>query len=82
MCHMGSLDRQRQPLGCLGAARVLGITRRQVLRLVEVGALVPAAKMDGVTGAYLFDPADVEALRTARLRAERAQEPGTQRVTL
>lgn len=63
---MGNLDAQQQPIGASTAARVLGITRRQVLRLVEIGHLRPVAKMEGTTGAYLFDPAEVDALADER----------------
>ena len=44
------------------AADALGTSRRQVIRLVDAGRLVPLAKLPGRTGAYLFDPADVQAL--------------------
>ena len=40
----------------------LGRDPRHVLRLVERGRLVPLAKLPGRTGAYLFNPADVDAL--------------------
>lgn len=42
--------------------------RREVIRLVERGALRPAMKLDGVRGAYLFDPADVAALAAERAK--------------
>lgn len=50
-------------------AERLSLTRRQVIRLVDSGQLSAASQLPGRTGAYLFDPADVEALaveRTAR----------------
>ena len=43
------------------AAR-LGITVRQVSRLVERGKLTFAAQAPGPRGAFLFDPADIDAL--------------------
>lgn len=53
-------------MGAAAVAKTLGITRRQVLKKVDSGELVPLTKMDGVTGAYLFDPAVVEALSVQR----------------
>ena len=50
------------PIGVTEVADRLAMTRRQVQRLVDKGALVPLAKMRGRTGAYLFDPADVARL--------------------
>lgn len=49
-----------KPIGVTEAADRLAMTRRQVQRLVDKGDLVPVAKMRGRTGAYLFDPAEVE----------------------
>lgn len=46
------------------AGEVLGKNRRQVLRLVSTGQLIPALKLPGDTGAYLFNRADIEALLT------------------
>lgn len=45
------------------AAELLGVTPRHITRLVDRGALVPALKLPGKTGAYLFDP---EAILEAR----------------
>lgn len=42
------------------AAR-LGRSARTVHRLVESKQLTPVQKLDGPNGAFLFDPADVEA---------------------
>lgn len=58
-------------MGAAAVARVLGVTRRQVLRMVETGDLVPLTKLDGTTGAYLFSPVVVEALAVQR-ECERA----------
>lgn len=49
-------------------ASTLGLSRREVLRLVERDELTPAAKLPAATGSYLFDPADVEALTEERAR--------------
>lgn len=48
-------------------ATVLAVDVRTVHRLVTSGRLPVALKVPGKTGAYLFDPADVD-----RLAAERA----------
>lgn len=42
------------------AARQLGITPSGVARRVYSGALEPAAKLAGIRGAYLFEPAEIE----------------------
>ena len=51
-------------------AEVLEVSRRDVVRLVERGDLTPVGKLPGTTGAYLFDPADVEALAATRTPQE------------
>lgn len=50
------------------AAAELGITARQVLRLVEDGRLEAAVKLPGLRGAYVFDAAVVESLKAERAR--------------
>ena len=45
------------------AARLLGVHVATVSRMVAAGRLVPAIKVPGKTGAFLFHPEDVEALR-------------------
>ena len=58
------------------AAAALGVTPRQMARMVEDGALVPEAKGPGARGAFLFAPDVVEALRADReLSARAAREP-------
>lgn len=47
-------------IGAAQAARILGISQRQVARRVETGALEPLGKIQGKTGALLFDRAYVE----------------------
>lgn len=44
----------------------LGLTRYSLYRLVKAGAIAPT-KLPGQTGAYVFEPAEVE-----RVAAERA----------
>lgn len=36
-----------------------GVSRRTIRRKVATGELVPVRQLPGVTGAHLFDPADV-----------------------
>lgn len=45
-----------------GAER-LGIERTTLFRWMQLGRIKPVMKLPGKTGALLFDPADVEALR-------------------
>jgi hypothetical protein len=47
-------------------AEILGRTPRRVSQLVRSGQLHPELKLEGIRGAYLFRPQDVEAF----LRAE------------
>lgn len=53
------------------AARILGIKIRTFYRWVERGRVVPLTKLDGDTGAYVFDRAAIVALRDERIAAER-----------
>ena len=48
------------------AAERLNLSRRQIHRLVESGALPEAHRNPGVTGARLFRRSDVEALAASR----------------
>lgn len=48
------------------AAAVLGVDRATVRRWVEAGRLSSLAKLPGRTGAYLLDPAEVQALAQKR----------------
>lgn len=45
---------------------MLSLSPRWIARLVERGDLTPAHKLPGPTGAYLFELADVEALKAER----------------
>ena len=50
------------------AMTVLGETQPTLIRrLVETGDLVPAHKMPGQVGAYLFHRSDIEKLAKARI---------------
>lgn len=48
------------------AGQRLGCSVRTVHRLVTAGKLTPIHKLSGPSGAFLFDPADVEKLREQR----------------
>lgn len=39
-----------------------GVSVRQVHALIAKGVITPVGKLDGVRGAYLFDPKDVDRL--------------------
>jgi predicted site-specific integrase-resolvase len=43
-----------------------GISHRTLLRMIETGEIVPAQKLPTRTGAYLFDPQEVERAFAAR----------------
>jgi len=61
------------------AARLLGVGRTTVHRLISDGDLNPVGKGDGPLGAYMLDRADVEALaaqRRAELEARLARMGG------
>lgn len=47
-------------------ARLLGVDRSAVVRMVERGELTPSRKLPGRTGAYLFPAGDVRALAEER----------------
>lgn len=54
------------PVTVTEVAARLHTSRWAVLRLVKSGQLAPVQKLPGETGAYLFDPAVVEALAVER----------------
>ena len=58
------------PMPTSEVAAQLGIDVRTVHRKVASGEIVPLFKAPGLRGAYMFDPADVEALIAQR--AEKA----------
>ncbi len=60
-------------IGAAEAAALLGVSRSTVSRRIRDGHLVPALRMPGESGAYLFDPADILAYQldsVARLEDE------------
>ncbi|KWR74125.1 hypothetical protein RN04_02710 [Arthrobacter sp. W1] len=48
-------------IGASTVGQILGITRTQVARRVQSGALPAFTKLDGPLGAYVFDRNDIEA---------------------
>lgn len=50
-------------------ANQLGVSLRTVHRLVAAGRLTPAQKLPGPNGAFLFDPADIDAYRDTKATA-------------
>lgn len=62
----------RELLTTTEAAKVLGLSRQMVIRLVEQGRLTPDARVHVTRfGAFLFTPSEVERLRV--LRAKKAE---------
>lgn len=51
------------------AAKVLGLSRRRVLELIQAGQIEPLQKSPGPTGAFILATADVEALAESRAKA-------------
>lgn len=60
------------PLTAAEVADALAVDRSTVMRLVRDGTL-PATKLPGRTGAFLFQPDDVERVRLARAAELRKQ---------
>lgn len=58
-------------IGSSAAARILGLSHRAVLDRVKAGTLTPVTRLEGRTGAYLFDRAEVERI-AATAKAARA----------
>ena len=46
-------------------AELGGIDRSTLTRWVQTGRITPAKKLPGLTGAYLFDPAEVQRVKAA-----------------
>jgi DNA-binding transcriptional MerR regulator len=55
-----------EPITSRQAAEVAGTTVTTINRWVASGRLTPVIEVPGYRGARLFDPADVEALRSER----------------
>lgn len=52
-------------IGSSAAARILGLSHRAVLDRVKAGTLTPLARLEGRTGAYLFDRSEIERIAAA-----------------
>lgn len=50
-------------IGTTEAAERLGVERSTFFRWMQLGKIAPVHKLPGKTGALLFDPVDVDALR-------------------
>lgn len=64
--HRDTLGGVEDLIGTAEVTRILGCDKATVLRRIDAGKLVPAMKMPGPNGAYLFKRADVEALAAQR----------------
>lgn len=58
--HMRNLLTTKQ------AAEMLGVTTRQVTRQALTGVIPHAHKIEGLRGAYLFEPQAIEQLQVTR----------------
>lgn len=65
-------------IGSAEAAEILGVSRATVLRWADADRDIrlPGHKLPGETGAYVFDRADVEALRDELAAQQAAAEVG------
>lgn len=54
-----------EPIGSREACAILRIDKSTLSRWVASGRLTPVHKLPSRNGAYLFDRADIEALKTA-----------------
>ncbi|WP_353809120.1 hypothetical protein [Agromyces sp. SYSU T00194] len=64
-----------QQIGSKRAAEILKVDRSNIGRLVRTGTLKPSTKLEGSTGAYLFDEDHVQKVAADR-RAKRAEAAG------
>jgi hypothetical protein len=53
-------------IGTKEAAELIGESVKNTIRRVEAGALMPVKKLPGLRGAYIFDRADIVAIRDER----------------
>ena len=65
MCNACAMPQPTTLLSAAEAADSLGVDRSTISRWVSSGRLVPAHKLPGRRGAYLFSTAAIEAARTA-----------------
>ena len=66
------MTERRQLLTSPRVAEILGVSIRTVQRLAESGDL-PAIKLTGQTGAYVFEPTEVELWQLRRARQQREE---------
>lgn len=69
MCDVSQSDNL---IGTAASAQLLGWSRAKVKREAQAGRLPYKQKMDGRTGAYLFDRTVIEVIAANRARAEAA----------
>lgn len=50
------------PMGTTEASERLGVSRDSLVRMIATGTIKKATKMPGVSGAWLFDRAEIEHL--------------------
>jgi len=67
---------QHNLVGVAEAARITGLDRRTLHRKVERGELAAVGKLEGKTGAYIFNRADIEALIPPAPAAPATPRPG------
>jgi predicted DNA-binding transcriptional regulator AlpA len=60
------VDVNENHIGCTAAAQILGCSTATIKRLAKSGQLPAAFKMDGQTGAYVFERDVVEAFAAER----------------
>ena len=56
-------NRPQELIGSAEAAAILGVTVKTVTRYAARGTLTAAFKIAGIRGAYIFNRADVEAVK-------------------
>ena len=59
------MNQSQDLIGSAEAAAIFGVTIKTITRYVARGTLVPAFKLAGIRGAYIFNRADVEAAKGA-----------------
>lgn len=62
---MSKVTPDAQLVSAAEAAKILGCHSRTIRRMVADGHLLPRAKAPGPRGAYLFDRADILALKAS-----------------
>ena len=75
---MHSLDTDTQPalIGTREAAEILGVPRTTLASRLAAGAIAPAIKLPGRTGAFLFDRSYIEQIAADERDAIQDQKTG------